>query len=215
MNNTNNNGNFFISTEGIDNSGKTTLVPIIEDALRAEGFPVTLTSEPSDHWTGKTVRRAIDSETQEHELTAFFMFMADRNKHIKETITPALESGEVVLSDRFADSTRVYQRHALDGHVSDPEAFIEDVMRDWSIEPDLTLYLDITPEESMARGGGGDVYENEEFLKDVRSAYKDLAEENPDRIVEIDAMQPVSEVAKECVSHIVSRILKRELLGGL
>lgn len=205
----------FITLEGIDNSGKTTLVPIIEEALQDQGMPVTLTSEPSENWTGKTVRRAIDGETAEHEVTAFFMFMADRNKHIRDTIEPALERGEVVLSDRFADSTRVYQRHALDGHVSDPETFIETVMADWSIEPDLTLYLDITPEESMSRGGGGDVYENEEFLKQVRSEYKKLAENNPDRIIEVDAMRPVTHVVKECTTVIVKEIMKRELLGKL
>ncbi|UBF23212.1 thymidylate kinase [Haloarcula tailed virus 2] len=201
----------FVSLEGIDNSGKTTVIEQVKKALWRNGFETTLTSEPSEHWTGKNVRKAIDSETQEHPVTAFFMFMADRNKHIQETIKPSLSEGHICLSDRFADSTRVYQRHALDGHVANPDAFIEQVMQDWSIEPDLTIYLDITPEESMARGGGGDVYENVEFLEGVRDDYKKLAEDN-ERIVTVDAMQPVTKVVSECVSIIVKESLRRELL---
>lgn len=191
---------FLCVFEGIDNSGKTTVIEAVTESLQGNEFPVTTTSEPSDHWTGKAVRRAIHSDTAEDPITAFFLFMADRNKHIKETIQPAVESGDIVLSDRFADSTRVYQPRST--QFDNAEEWIESVMGPWTMEPDLTIYLDIPVEESLRRGGGDDVYETEEFLTDVRAAYERLVDKS-DSTIRVDATQPVEDVVTECVSIIV------------
>ena len=205
---------YFITVSGIDNSGKTTLIPAIEDIVQQNGCTATTTSEPSPTWTGEAVRKSIHGDTSEHPITTFFLFMADRNKHIQETILPALERGEVVVSDRFADSTRAYQPIALEDAVSDPDALIDDAMAEWSIEPDLTLYIDITVDESIARGGGDDVYENREFLERVQDNYEAINDENK-RVVRIDGMQPQNEVVKECAAVITKELTKQTLMNNL
>lgn len=195
----------FITLEGIDNAGKSSVIKELADELTEMGHEVVVTSEPSSEWTGPVVRKAIASESAEHALTAFYLFMADRVKHINDVILPALDEGKIVISDRFADSTYAYQSISLEGHVMLPEKYIEKVMRPFVLEPDLTLFLDIDVDTSIARGRGGDVYENEKYLKKVSQRYSDLMRNN-DRFIKIDATKHFDNVMSQALYHVLGEL---------
>ena len=141
----------FISFEGIDGCGKSTQIKRVEDHLISNGLSVTRTREPGGSEGAETIRRLLvegdpDRWSAETELLLFY---AARRDHLEKTILPALSKGEIVLSDRFADSTRVYQgatRGDLRGTV--------DKLHDLVIgrEPDLTLIFDMDPKVALQRG---------------------------------------------------------------
>lgn len=187
----------FISIEGIDGSGKSTVVEAAEDQLTQ----VVTSREPAEqYWTGEATRRAINSDST-HPMTDFHFFLGDRAYHIKHAIVPALESGKTFISDRYADSTRAYQREALDGVIEDPAQYIDDTMGEWVIEPDLTILIDISAEESARRSSSGDKYEASEFLRAVRQHYLDIAEDNP-RMITVDGERSEEEVVGEALTII-------------
>lgn len=157
----------FITVEGIDGAGKTLAVEAIEE----EFDPVT-TSEPSDYWTGEQVRRALREETP--PFMDFFLLMADRHHHIEEVIKPQIEKGNIVVSDRFADSTRAYQPVQFEEHIGDRSAlgWIEKVMAPWNYEPDLTIYLKVSVETGLARCDQEEKYETKEMLEQVKENYE-------------------------------------------
>lgn len=165
-----------IALEGIDGCGKSTLVPKLAEELRSYGYDVLETKEPTDMWTGKQVYRALSNE-DESPLTDFFMFLADRARHVEKRIEPALSSGKIVLSDRYVDSTRAYQTHrianTLDERDPTVRRWMEEVFRPWNIEPDIVLYLDISVDTSMERCVGMDKFEERENLTRVKRAYED------------------------------------------
>jgi dTMP kinase len=132
--------------------------------------------------------------------------MADRVHHIDNLIKPALNDGTMVVSDRFADSTRAYQNTALGEHMMEEygyesEPYIESLMEPWNMEPDLTLFLDISVDTSLERCEGGDKYEKREFLAAVRSKYKEL-ENKYDRFVTVDAERPKDHVRGEVIGIV-------------
>ena len=184
----------FVTLEGIDGAGKTT----VGDAL-SEEFDAVMTSEPSPYWTGEQVRRALREETPS-AFVDFLLFMADRAAHIEDRIKPALEDGQNVISDRYADSTRVYQAPQLKpllGSEGQTEYYIETVMDPWSLEPDLTLFLDISIDTAMERIDADEKYETRENLVDVRTRYKELAKKK-DRILFVNGEKPLNEVIERC-----------------
>lgn len=140
----------FISLEGIDGSGKSTQGQRLAGALRARGHAVTLTREPGGSPGAEEIRRlvlegATDRWSPETEI---LLFTAARRDHLEKTIRPALSRGEIVISDRFADSTRIFQgitRGDLMGTVNR----LHDLMI--GIEPDLTLLFDLDPATGLAR----------------------------------------------------------------
>jgi dTMP kinase len=140
----------FISFEGIDGSGKSTQARLLADALRAEGQTVTLTREPGGSTGAEEIRRLVlegnpDRWSAETEI---LLFTAARRDHLEKTIRPALARGDVVICDRFADSTRIFQgitRGDLGGMVNT----LHDLMI--GVEPDLTLLFDIDPAMGLAR----------------------------------------------------------------
>jgi len=184
----------FVTLEGIDGAGKTTVA-----AALSEEFDAVMTSEPSQYWTGEQVRGALREETPS-AFVDFLLFMADRVAHIEDTIKPALEDGQNVISDRYADSTRVYQTPQLKPLMrSEPstEVYIERVMDPWSLEPDLTLFLDISVDTAMERIDVDEKYETRENLEEVRDRYKELAHLES-RILIVNAEKPKSEVIERC-----------------
>ena len=184
----------FVTLEGIDGAGKTT----VAEAL-SEEFDAVMTSEPSPYWTGEQVRRALSEDTPS-AFVDFLLFMADRAAHIEDSIKPALEDGQNVISDRYADSTRVYQVPQLKASIGSEiqtEYYIESVMDPWSLEPDLTLFLDISIDTAMERIDADEKYETRENLVDVRTRYKELAK-SEDRILTVKAEKPVNEVIDRC-----------------
>lgn len=191
----------FVTIEGIDGAGKSTAVEALDDHFEE----VNITKEPSNLWTGEQVYRAIKSDDTP-PLTDFYLFMADRVHHINNFIVPSLENGTMVVSDRFADSTRAYQNTALGSHMKeeygyDSESYIESLMEPWNLEPDITLFLDISVDTSLERCAGEDKYEQREFLTHVRNKYKEL-EQKYDRFISIDAERPKDHVRGEVIGIV-------------
>jgi dTMP kinase len=140
----------FISFEGIDGSGKSTQARMLADALRAEGRSVTLTREPGGSTGAEEIRRLVlegDTDRWSPE-TEILLFTAARRDHLEKTIRPALARGETVITDRFADSTRIYQ-----GITRGDLRSLVDALHDLMIgvEPDLTILIDIDPAIGLAR----------------------------------------------------------------
>jgi dTMP kinase len=164
------------------------------------------TAEPSELWTGKQVRQCLsDSDTE--PLTDFYFFMGDRVEHIEKEVRPTDEKGKLVISDRYADSTRAYQPVALaesDQFDSQTQAklFIEETMAPWDYEPDLTIYLDISVDTALERCDESEKYEKREFLEKVKQNYDALIDAERERFVVIDGEQSKEKVAQEAVSKL-------------
>lgn len=196
-----------ISIEGLDGAGGTTVVEAIGDA-----YPdAVLTKEPTDLWTGDALRRVLSDEDSQ-ALLDFFLFMADRVKHIDEKIRPLDEMGELVVCDRYADSTRAYQPISLveDGAFESQwhaKAFIEKCMGPWIYEPDATLYIDVSVETAVERADCDEKFEVRDFLREVKRHYTGLAQEK-DRFIRIDGEQSNDAVkadALEAVDNVLNR----------
>ncbi|MGV6810617.1 MAG: dTMP kinase [Brevirhabdus sp.] len=201
----------FITFEGIDGSGKSTQIAQLDQALRARGLDVVRTREPGGSTGAEDIRRLLvegDPDRWSPE-TEILLFTAARRDHLEKTITPALDAGKVVLSDRFADSTRVYQgatRGDLRGLV--------DRLHDAVIgrEPDLTLILDMDPAEALRRGlarqSGEDRFEEfgEAFQVKLRHGFLALAQEYPERCVLIDANRATETIAADILATVEARL---------
>lgn len=170
----------FLSFEGVDGSGKSTQARRLAETLRAEGHAVTLTREPGGSAGAEDIRRlvlegAVDRWSAETEI---LLFTAARRDHLEKTIRPALARGEVVITDRFADSTRIYQGTTR-GDLRAMVDALHGLMI--GIEPDLTLLVDIDPAIGLARalGRAGTELRFEEMGLDLqramRAGFLDLA----------------------------------------
>lgn len=185
----------FITVEGIDGAGKTLAVKAIR-----EEFDAVTTQEPSEFWTGKQVRKALRNETP--AFTDFFLFMADRHYHIEEKIKPALRDRELVVSDRFHDSTLAYQPVQLQDELEYPQQWMERVMAPWNLVPDLTIFLDVTLDTAMSRLDGDEKYERIEMLEGVAANYEQLRDRFTERYVTVDAEQSKGEVRDEVLGIV-------------
>lgn len=194
----------FVTIEGLDGSGKSTVL----DAILEEYPQAVTTSEPSDLRFGQQVRERLSQEKSD-PLIDFYLFMADRIHHINERVRPTAEEGNLVVSDRYADSTRAYQPVALSQSGVfetqwEAKHFIENTMAPWDYEPDLTLYIDISVDTAIERAAGDEKYEKREFLEKVRDNYEALADSDVfgERIVRIDGEQSPEEVATAAVGKL-------------
>lgn len=197
----------FISFEGIDGSGKSTQARHLAEVLRAQGHDVVLTREPGGSPGAEEIRALVlqgDPGRWSAE-TELLLFTAARRDHMERTILPALAEGKIVICDRFADSTRMYQglsRGDLRGVV--------DALHDMMIgrEPDLTVLIDMDPgaglSRALARQTGEDRFE--EFGQDLqakmRAGFLALAEQAPERIKVIDGAGSVETVAEAVLSAV-------------
>ena len=192
----------FISFEGIDGSGKSTQARMLFDALAANGTPAHLTREPGGSAGAEDIRAlvlngAADRWSPETEL---LLFTAARRDHLEKTIRPRLAAGEVVICDRFADSTRIYQgitRGDLRASVDALHALMI------GIEPDLTVLIDLPAEAGLARAtarAGADMrFEGMGLAvqQAARDGFLALAAAKPDRFVVIDGARDQASVARD------------------
>jgi len=192
----------FISFEGIDGSGKSTQARRLAEALRSEGRDAILTREPGGSPGAEEIRRLLvegDPDRWSGE-TEILLFTAARRDHLEKTIRPALAAGRIVVSDRFADSTRVYQGAAR----GELRAFV-DRLHEMAIgiEPDLTLVIDMDAATALSRGlarkSGEDRFEDlgESFQTRLRDGFLALAAEDPDRCRLVDGNRAPDAVAAE------------------
>ena len=196
----------FITFEGIDGSGKSTQSRRFADHLRRVGHDVVLTREPGGSPGAEEIRQLVltgepDRWSAETEI---LLFTASRRDHLEKTINPALSSGKTVISDRFADSTRVYQ-----GATRGDLRHMVDQLHSLMIgrEPDLTFIIDMDPatalERGLARKSGEDRFEDFglPFQETLRHGFLALAKAQPDRCILIDGNRTVDQIASEIAAH--------------
>jgi dTMP kinase len=192
----------FVTFEGVDCSGKTTQAAMLVDALRARGGAIVhFIREPGGTAISERLREILldRSNLELSELTELFLFSASRAQLVAQFILPALARGEIVVCDRFYDSTTAYQGY---GRGLDLEAVRRiNAVATAGTEPDLTVLVDIPVGEIEARkkasGGAPDRMENagRAFYERVRKGYLAIAREQPGRFVVIDGMRNVNDIA--------------------
>ena len=194
------NKSLFITFEGGEGSGKTTQINFLSKYLKSKSFKVLVTREPGGSEGAESIRKLLVTGTPgrwDVETEALLMYAARRDNFIR-TISPSLNDGKIVISDRFSDSTRVYQ--GLVGGV--PEYKINTLHSFCleEIEPDLTFLLDINYQDGLSRAKSRISNENRfeskgnKFHKSIRKAYLKLASENPNRIHVIDASKSKNQI---------------------
>lgn len=209
----------FVALEGGDGAGKSTQARMLAGSLRGLGLEVVSTREPGGSPGAEDIRRLLvtGAPGRWDPVTEALLLYAARRDHWLNKIGPALRKGRWVVSDRFADSTLVYQGAAGGARREDLEGLHRLALGD--ARPDLTLVLDIPPERGLARarardlplsGGGGETEDrferkDEAFHRRVRDGYLDLASAAPDRIALIDGARGVGEVAAEILAVVRAR----------
>lgn len=208
---------FFITLEGGEGSGKTTVLGRVAAYLQNRSMPYRITREPGGVEIAEKIRAIIldPAHTAMDARTEALLYAASRSQHLAEVVEPALREGLTVLCDRFVDSSLVYQGHARG-------LGMEEV---WSINrfaigdrmPELTFYLDVDPEIGLSRIAANQErevnrldLESLSFHQKVREGYQLLAQANPDRIVVLDANRPVHMVEQDIV-----RTLEESIKGFL
>ncbi len=193
----------FVTLEGIDGAGKSTLAKSLADRLQDRGYDVVRTKEPTDSWLGEAVRRAVEED--EDPRVQALLFLADRSLH-QERIEEWLASDQLVLCDRYHDSTLAYQTVALEGKVDRPREWLERASAFLRLEPDLTLLLLLDPAEGLARIAtrARSPFERVPFLTKVQQAYEEMAV-HP-RFVKLDATLPPDELAEGAERSVLQRL---------
>ncbi|BFI97589.1 dTMP kinase [Priestia megaterium] len=199
----------FITFEGPEGAGKTTIIHMVQQKLIQEGYNIVLTREPGGIRIAEQIREIIlnPSNTEMDARTEALLYAAARRQHLVEKVIPELNKGNIVLCDRFIDSSLAYQGNARGIGVEDIFAInqfaIEQMM------PQATLYFDIEPEvglERINKGRKDEInrldLESLDFHYKVRDGYLSLLSEFPERIRRIDANQSVEKVCEEAYKQI-------------
>jgi dTMP kinase len=218
----------FITFEGLDGTGKSTQMRKLAEALRATGHKVVETREPGGTATGEKIRRVLlDSKTEGlSPLAEMALMFASRAQHIAEVIQPALDRGQIVLCDRFTDSTEAYQGHGR-------KLGSEDVLKlhrvlCGDLQPDLTILLDSDPAMSVGRARRRNLrashsanknvskhhsdenrfeQQNRAFFARVQEGYLGIAAREPQRVVVVDASGAKAQTHRKII-EVVGRKLK-------
>jgi len=201
----------FITFEGIEGSGKTTLMRGVARALRAEGKDVVETREPGGTAVGDRIREIfLDPKMTIAPLAEALLLTASRHRLVEEVITPALQAGSIVLCDRFTDSTLAYQGFGRGIEQSLLKQFNEAAAP--ALEPDLTFYVDVSLELSRMRvtkrseEGRNSLdrldREGDQFHERVREGYLELARANPQRIAVLDGSLPEEALVKKALDSL-------------
>lgn len=210
----------FITFEGGEGAGKTSLIEEVARQLASEGVQVVKTREPGSTHLGEYIRTLLLNPTGQmiSPYAELCLFLASRAQHLQEVIVPSLQKRKVVLCDRYNDSTVAYQGAARGLGMEKVERVCEFVCQ--GVDPHLTLYLDIDPAQGLSRARGSspqiagergyDRIESEgvEFHGKIRKAFREIHEKDPARFHLIDASQEKAIVLAEAMKRI------RPLLDG-
>ncbi|ASJ56632.1 dTMP kinase [Brevibacillus formosus] len=203
----------FITIEGGEGAGKSTVIAKLYEELKMRGVDVLLTREPGGIDIAEKIREIIlnPAHTQMDERTEALLYAAARGQHLAEKVLPALVEGKLVLCDRFIDSSLAYQGHArglgIDAVYQINRFAVGDCM------PELTLFFDVQPETGLARinaSRGREVnrldLEGMRFHELVREGYQLVMERDPERFVVIDAEQPMEQVYQSALQALLDRL---------
>lgn len=205
----------FLTFEGCDGCGKTTVLNRVSVLLREKGIPFLLTREPGGSKIAEEIRNVIldKKNTEMDPRCEALLYAASRRQHLVEIVLPALEKGIHVLSDRYLDSSLAYQGYARG--IGMEEVYSINLFAIDGMLPDLTFFLDLPPEEGLARIRKNETrevnrldLEKENFHKKVYEGYKILLENYPERIVRIDAKKTVEEESQEIFDILAKRITR-------
>ncbi len=205
----------FITFEGIDGSGKSTQVRLLADFLRVQGYDVLLTREPGGSAGAEEIRALVlegDPDRWSPE-TEILLFTAARRDHLERTINPALAAGQVVICDRFADSTRMYQGLKRAEGDRDLRGLV-DQLHTLMIgrEPDLTVLIDMDPATGLGRALSRATKEErfegfgQTLQENMRAGFLDLADQYSDRFVVIDGARAIDTVADEVAKTVLEHL---------
>jgi dTMP kinase len=193
----------FITFEGIDGSGKSTVSKEVYNKLCEMNYDVILTFEPTDSALGKTVKKCIKENRD--PITTTFAFIADRIEHVSK-IKKWLEEGKIVLCDRYADSTYAYQAVQLKNIIDNPIKWLKELHEKFILKPDLTFLFLLDVDRALNRIKDRIQlisFERKEFLEKVQKNYLELASSEKDRFVLLDASQSVNKLVEECIKKIL------------
>jgi len=202
---------FFITFEGPEGSGKTTQIPFLAEALRQAGYQVLTTREPGGTPIGDQIRSVLSDikNTAMHPRTEILLFLASRAQLVSEVIRPHLESGGVVLCDRYADSTLAYQGYGHGMILDELQNLL--LFATEGLTPDLTFLLDLDVEIGLQRRANGgdwnrlDAYELA-FHRRVRAGYHQLVKKEPERWVVVDAAQSPRQIQAQLQAITFQRL---------
>lgn len=202
---------YFISFEGVDGSGKSTQIIKLKNFFEEKGYQVVLTREPGGTDIGEKIRHIIlDTANRSMTyMTEALLYAASRAQHVEEVIKPAVESGKIVICDRFVDSSIAYQGYGR--QLGD----CVDVINRYAIEkyiPDITFLMKVKPGIGSDRIKDRELdrieLEAEEFHLRVYRGYEELEKNFPERIIGIDASQTIEEIEGSIIRHI-ERLMKK------
>lgn len=192
----------FIAFEGLDGSGSSTQSRLLADRLEKNGKPSLLTKEPtSDTPVGKMIREILQHKWSASPEGLQLLFCADRAEHLKNKIEPALQSGRVVISDRYLYSTLAY------GGMSVDMDWLKDLNKNFRL-PDITFLFQLSPEECIKRiaGRGSDfeLFEKSDKLEKIWGNYEKIAAEFPN-IRLVNANRPIEEISEEIWTVVLEK----------
>ncbi|MCW5964292.1 MAG: dTMP kinase [Bryobacterales bacterium] len=210
-------GGFFLSFEGMDGAGKGTQIDLLVELLSALGLHPVVNREPGGTLIGQQIRTILLDAANSHlrPTAELLLYFASRAQAVDEVILPALGRGELVITDRFTDSTLVYQGMARGLGTQVVEHL--DAISCRGLVPDLTILLDIDPATSLARTSARNAAtastetrldeESREFHTRVREGYLALATANPHRVVVVDGSPGPREIANAIFEVVLPRLL--------
>jgi dTMP kinase len=207
----------FITFEGIDGCGKSTQLRLLASVLRMRGVEVVTTREPGGTPLGQKLRHALlEAEGQVDPLAELLLYAADRAQHVRALVRPALASGHIVLSDRYADATVAYQGA---GRGFETQTVAEIIaLATGGLKPDLTLLFDLPVAEAQERashrtrnGRPGDRLDSEDeaFHTRVREAYLRIASDDPARVRVVNASDSIEETHQSVLNIVIPYLESR------